>query len=416
VGPLVKGYFVVTPAIQFNPFTPQAIADPYPYFKVLRRDAPVYHIESANLWAISRYADNVFALRNPALFSSIAILEMLVGAYQPIPGDDGVTMISADPPEHTRLRRLVGTAFTPKVVSGLRQGIADFVEHAFDRVGTNEFDFVKEIALPLPLQTFFSLIGVPAPLRARAKELAAELHVASEVLSGSQVDPEWDARKKRAGQDIVDFIRNLVALRRAEPADDLISALVLASDEGNKLTEIEVFKMINLFFSTGTDSTHKLIANMLLSFLRNPEQYQKVRDDPALIPRAVKETLRYDGPALYMVRKVMEDVELAGTKLPKGARCLVMFGSANHDETQFPEPERFDVTRDATGALNNHLGFGHGIHRCVASNLGSLQAEVVCEKLIERYRDFSWDPARVVRDTSFGFRGLKQLPIVPVAA
>ncbi|MCU1629736.1 MAG: hypothetical protein JWP64_4685 [Pseudonocardia sp.] len=405
--------------VDFSPFAPDVIEDPYPFYEVLRRESPVHNVGGAGLWVLSRYDDNVFALRNPEVFSSTIISDTFSGEYNPIPDHDGVMMLSSDPPEHTRLRRLMASAFTPKSIAALRSSIAEYVDEAIERVSPlSEFDFVQEIAQPLPVKTFFTLMGVPESLHAQCKAFTdVESEIASTIASGEPLDSEWVARMKKSQQDYGTFLCDLIDQRRAEPGDDLVSALVAASDAGDKLTEIEVRKMLQLLNAAGTESTQKFISNMLLTFLRHPEQYQMLRTNRELIPNAVQEALRYDGSGLHMPRLVLHDVELSGVTLPKGAVCLLSFGSANHDESKFSDrPEHFDITRDTTGSLG-HLAFGHGIHRCLGANLATLEATVVLEKLLEHYSGFSWNPDAAVRDTkNFFIRGLRNLPISPVVA
>jgi cytochrome P450 len=408
----------MTQSISFNPFLPQVMENPYPHYRQLRDEAPVYQVEGAGVWVITRYEDNVFALKHPEIFSSSVILDLFAGDYFPFRDVQGPMMMSSDPPEHSRLRRLMAPKFTPGAFLNLRSTIEEFVEEAIQRVkGDAEFDFIEELAMPLPIQTFFTLMGVPRAQFKRCKEFTDTLSSASTVLvSGESGSAEWQAQMKNTMQELAVFLRDIVAQRRAVPADDLVTALVGATD-GEQLTEGELLKMLHLLIFAGTESTQKLLGNMVLAFMKHPEQYRALRNDPALIPNAFQEVLRYDGPALHMGRRVMQDVELSGTSLSAGANCLISYGSANHDQRKFSDnAEEFDITRAAQGRIV-HMGFGDGVHRCLGSNLASLQGDVLLKKLVEHFSDLSGDTSRAVYDKkNFFIRGLTSLPMSPVCA
>jgi cytochrome P450 len=203
-----------------------------------------------------------------------------------------------------------------------------------------------------------------------------------------------------------------VNLRRKHPGDDLITGLVQAADEGEKLSHQEVLTMIYLLIGAGTESTQKLISNTLLAFLKHPDQYRMLRENRSLIPNAIQEVLRYDGPALFMARITTRDVEMADTVIPAQSVCLVSFASANHDESKFPDPEEFDITRDTTGVIP----FGHGLHRCLGAPLATVEGTAVLEQIVENFASFEYDPSRVVRDDSFFIRGLNHLPVTAIRA
>jgi cytochrome P450 len=402
--------------IDFNPFSPEVLANPYPGLRELREAAPIYEVEGLGLRIISRYDDVIFALRKPEFFSSTIIDAMFTGDYSPVPGGSGYhNMMAKDPPEHTRLRRLVNRAFTPDAVGALRVGMEEFVDAAIDGVrDQDEWDFVDEIGKALPINVFFKLLGVEPDMYQQARAWSDDLMSAAKVTVGGETpSPEWDAHLRSSMKDYGDYMLYLADLRRREPGDDLITGLVQAADEGEKLTHQEVITMIHLLIGAGTESTQKLISNTLLAFLNHPDQYQMLRDDPSKIPAAMQEVLRYDGPALFMARICPQDVEIADTEIPKDSVCLISFASANHDESKFPDdPESFDITRDTTGVI----GFGNGIHRCLGAHLATLEGTVVLEKLVEHFSGFSHDPGKMVRDTSFFIRGLDKLPVSATAA
>lgn len=402
-----------TPAIDFHPFADDTIDNPYPGFALLRKYAPVYEVESLFLRIISRYDDVVTALRDSEGFSSTIIDASFSGDYTPVPGGSaGFNMMAVDPPEHTRLRRLVNRAFTPKAVAGLRGAIETFVADAITRVRDEpEWDFVDQIGKALPVNIFFELLGVEPDMYRQARQWSDDLMAASRFTIGRQVPtPEQDAYTRAAMKDYGNYLEHLVNIRREHPGDDLVSGLVQAAEEGEKLSHHEVLTMIYLLIGAGTESTQKLISNTLLAFLNHPDQYQMLRDDRSLIGNAVQEVLRFDGPAIFMARITTLDVEMAGTVIPAQSPCFVSFASANHDESKFPDPETFDITRDSSGLV----AFGHGLHRCLGAPLAGLEGTVVLEQLVDNFSGFDWDPSRVVRDDSFFIRGLNHLPIAPI--
>jgi cytochrome P450 len=382
---------------------------------LLRKHAPVYEVESLFLRIISRYADVMAALRDPQSFSSTVIDASFAGDYSPVPGgSSGYNMMAMDPPEHIRLRKLVTRAFTPKSVASMRPAIDAFVTGAIERVRDQpEWDFVDEIGKALPVNIFFHLLGIEPEMYAQARSWSDDLMAGMRNTIGREPpSPEWDAHLRQAMKDYGNYLEYLVNLRRKNPGDDLVSALVQAADEGDKLSHPEVLTMIYLLIGAGTESTQKLISNTLLALLNHPDQYQMLREDRSRIPNAVQEVLRYDGPAVFMARITTQDVEMAGTVIPAQSVCLVSYASANHDESKFPNPEKFDITRDTTGVV----AFGNGLHRCLGAPLASLEGTVVLEQIVENFASFDWDPSRVVRDDSFFIRGLNHLPVTAVPA
>ncbi|GAB5007120.1 cytochrome P450 [Mycobacterium avium subsp. hominissuis] len=398
--------------IEFNPFADETIENPYPGLAMLRKFAPVYEVEGLGMRIITRYDDVVAALRDAESFSSTIIDASFAGDYTPVPGSSDNDMMAKDPPDHTRLRRLVNRAFTPKAVANMRGEIDAFVADAIARVRDEpEWDFVGEIGKALPVNIFFKLLGVEPDMYEQARKWSDDLMAASRFTVGRQVPtPEQDAYIRKAMKDYGKYLEYLVDLRREHPGDDLVSGLVQAADEGEKLTHLEVLSMIHLLIGAGTESTQKLISNTLLAFLNHPDQYRMLRDDRSRLPNAIQEVLRFDGPAIFMARITTRDVEMGGTVIPAQSPCLVSFAAANHDDSKFPNPGRFDITRDTSGTVS----FGHGVHRCLGAPLATLEGTVVLEHLLDNFTGFDWDPDRVVRDNSFFIRGLNHLPISPI--
>jgi cytochrome P450 len=398
--------------IDFNPFAAETIENPYPGLATLRKFAPVYAVESLFFRIISRYDDVVAALRDTESFSSSIIDASFAGDYTPVPGSSGNNMMAKDPPEHSRFRGLVNRTFTPKAVANLRVAIATFVADAIERVRDEpEWDFVHEIGQALPVNIFFKMLGVEPEMYGQARQWSHDIKTASRFTVGRQTPTtDEDAYLRRAMKDYGDYLEHLVNFRRERPGDDLVSGLVQAADEGEQLSHQEVLTMVFLLIGAGTESTQKFISNTLLAFLNHPDQYRMLREDRSLLPNAIQEVLRFDGPAIFMARITTRDVEMGGTVIPAQSPCLVSFASANHDDSKFPNPEQFDITRDTAGVV----AFGHGLHRCLGAPLATLEGTVVLEHLLDNFTGFDWDPSRVVRDDNFFIRGLNHLPISPI--
>jgi pimeloyl-[acyl-carrier protein] synthase len=399
---------VTTDTAAFNPLAPGYNNDPYPLYDALRRETPVLHLPELNFWVISRFADNKAVLLNTEQFSSSIVQALLTGKYDPVPEAEGVLMMAADPPEHTRLRRLIGPSFTPKAVSALRPKVDGFVAEAIARMREmDEFDFSETLGRALPVDTFFTLAGFPREMHAQGKKWANAMFETARYAGGGQApSPETDARLRALATEYAEFLKGFVASRKEHPVDDLTSGWVRDISVDNPLWEVEARKMLHLLVAAGSESTEKLLANMMLAFADHPGEYRRVVEDPSLIPGAVLEVLRYDGAALHMGRISTDDVEVAGTLIPANSIALLSFGAANHDPDEFDDPETFDVTRDPKGVLSHHMGFGYGVHRCLGAHLATLEAESVLGQLIEAFPNgLSYDPRRVERDDVFFTRG-----------
>ncbi|WP_306204629.1 cytochrome P450 family protein [Actinoplanes sp. RD1] len=309
-------------------------------------------------------------------------------------------MLNTDRPEHTRLRRLVSKGFTARTVAALRPAIEALTDGLLDAMGDEgRTDLVESFAFPLPIAVISEMLGVPHEDRERIREWTGAL-----VTN----DPPGSAGQAFAA--LAGYLTGLIERKRAEPAQDLVSALVLASDEGDQLTAQEVLIMIGILIVAGHETTVSLISSAVHSLVRHPDQLGLLRSDRSLLPGAIEEVLRFDSPVhMASLRFTTEPVTVAGVTIPRHELVRIALPAANRDESRFPEPDRFDITRDTRG----HLAFGHGIHFCLGAPLARLEAEIAVGKLLDRYgrleldvpqEDVTWRPSEIVHS-------LRSLPI-----
>ncbi|MFJ5677500.1 cytochrome P450 [Streptomyces sp. NPDC093097] len=391
--------------------------DPYPTLDALRAEGPVHHVRlpsGAERWLITRYDDVVAALADPRLSNELARGLQQALPPEPLPPRWQVTlrtsrllgraMANLDPPDHDRLRKLVVRAFSAKRVESLRPRIQQATDALFDAVADRpEFDLITAVANRLPITMICELLGVP--------DSDAELfRTAASVLGGFQADDEAALRTVAALDAFDAYVRKLIATRRTAPGTDLLSELVTATADGTALTDDELVSMAGLLLFGGYEPSAQLIGNALLALLQHPDQLAALRADPALLPGAVEEAIRYDGPVNPgLSRYALEDVEIGGTTIPKGSYVIVGVAAANRDPAHWPAPDRFDVTR---GASTRHLGFGHGLHYCVGARLAALEVETVLATALRRFPRLRLGiPADRLRHRDGSVRGVHELPL-----
>ncbi|WLW53349.1 cytochrome P450 [Streptomyces sp. YU58] len=399
------------PDLAFDPWDPAFVADPYPAYAELRARGRVHYYEPTNQWLIPHHADVSALLRDRRLGRTYQhrFTHEDFGRTAPPPeqepfhvlNDHG--MLDLEPPDHTRIRRLVSKAFTPRTVEGLRpyvRGLADELVAAL--VARGGGDLLTDVAEPLPVAVIAEMLGIPEADRAPLRPWSADICGMYELNPPEEVA----ARAVRASVEFSDYLRELIAERRKEPGDDLVSGLIAAHDEGDRLTEQEMISTCVLLLNAGHEATVNATVNGWWALFRDPDQLAALRADHTLVPSAVEELMRYDTPLQLFERWVLDDIEVAGTTIPRGAEIALLFGSANHDPEVFRNPGRLDLTR----ADNPHISFSAGIHYCIGAPLARLELVASMTALLEKAPTLS-PAAEPVRKPNFVIRGLEGLPV-----
>jgi cytochrome P450 len=385
---------------------PHFQANPHPVYARWRQETPVCWVtlpSGLDAWLITRYDDARSALSDPRLSKALPMRAPGVSATSPgISGPVSKHMLSADPPDHTRLRRLVSAAFTARRVEALRPRIEEITDELLDAMaGRDRVDLIDAFAFPLPIQVICELLGIPSADRDSFRTWS------NIIVTGSQ------ARDRLPGamQAMIGYIRALIADRRVRGGDDLLAGLIGVRDREDRLSEDELTSMVFLLLIAGHETTVNLIGNGAYLLLSRPERWARLRADPALLPGAIEEFLRYEGPLeTATFRVAAEDLEIGGQRIAAGEPVLVVLLSANRDE-RFPDAGELKLDR----AQNPHLAFGHGIHYCLGAPLARLEAQVAFGKLMARFPDLrldvpagdlSWRPGLLLR-------GLHDLPVRP---
>jgi cytochrome P450 len=386
---------------------PGFIEDPYPVYHRLRAEDPV-HRHPFGFYALTRYDDVADFLRD-ARFDKHGYQALFESRFGGGPGSSwlALSMLFRDPPDHTRLRALVGKAFTPRVVEALRPHVQAIVDRLLDRVaGAARIDVIEALASPLPVTVISELLGVPGGDADLVRDWSRDVARALDAIA-LPVGPEVIERGRRAAEEMSDYFRGLVTMRRRRPGPDLLSGLVEAEEAGDRLTEAELLATCILLYVAGHETTVNLVGNGLLALLRHPDELRRLRDDPGLLPAAIEELLRYDGPVQRTGRMAACDTEIRGVPIPAGSLVLGLLGAANRDPAQFAEPDRLDLGR----AEPRHLAFGSGIHYCLGAPLARLEAQVAIGTVVRRFPALALAAERPVWRPSSALRGLEALSV-----
>ena len=389
-------------AVRFDPYDPATNRDPYPVYRALRDEAPVYRDETRGFWALSRFEDVLWAAHDTSRFCSGQGIALEGQARSPFPN-----LITMDEPRHSALRKLVARGFTAKPVGAFEVGVRAVARDLVDGFARDgQADVVTALAGPLPMIVIGDLIGVDPADR-------EQFRVWSDTIVHQNVDrPETVTAGRAAASAVVEHFAGIVANRRVQRRDDLVSALVDATVDGDHLTDEEILGFCFLLVVAGTETTTNLIGAGTLALAQNPAERSALIDAPDLVPNAIEEMLRWGSPVQSSARTTTEPVSCRDTTIPADVKVLLLWGSANHDDREFHEPERFDVRR----RIERHVGFGHGAHFCLGAALARLETRVVFEELLRRIPDWEVDQDRVAWIHSSAVRGPAALPILFTAS
>jgi cytochrome P450 len=388
----------------FNPWDPAFRANPYPHYAPLISGPPRTVEMFFPIALVARFADVVAVLRDHERFSSVQPPpppEMIQDPNDPFFGAQ--TMLFSDPPDHTRLRRLVSRDFTPRRIRELEPRIRDITRSLLDKAeAKGELDVMADLADALPVMVIAEMLGVPPERYATFKHWSDTIIAADNTLPGSP----WPPEIREARHALAAYFREEIEKRRRHPGSDLVSALVAYRD-AESLGERDLLGFVTLLLLAGNETTTNLIGNGLLALARHPDQLRRLREEPALMPRAIEEMLRYDGPVQATVRRPKEKAEIGGTTLEPGTAAFLLLAAANRDPAQFPNPETFDIARDP----NEHVAFGEGIHFCIGAPLARLEGAIAIGSVLERFPRLRLaDPEAVpAYKGSFFLRGLSSL-------
>lgn len=386
----------------YDPYAPDNVLDPYPAFRRLRDEAPVYHNPGMNFWALSRYDDVCAAHRDARRFASGEGIT-IEGAEKGMP-----LLILRDPPDHNWHKGLVTRVFTNARMAALEPFIREKAVALLDGLaGQEELDFVHDFTVELPMAVICELIDIPVEHRRTLHERAN-----APLLRGDDLDPDA-ATAARIAQ--FQFFHELTVARRAKPRDDVITALIdtEVKDEAGNLRRLDDTEIATHFIelaTAGHETVAKALASGLIALHHFPDQRAQIQADPSLIPAAVEELLRYDPSSQMQGRTTSEDVTLHGVTIPAGSRTMLLTASATRDERVFPQADRYDVRREMD---QRSIYFGHGIHKCLGIHLARIEMRIALEELFKRYPDYAVDPSRSRRPTLTMLRGVANLQMRP---
>ena len=412
----------------FNPFDPAAMQCPFPHYAQMRDEQPVMLIESVGMYLVTKHDDVMTVLRDPATYSS-----MFGGASMPLSSEDRSkmaevmadgyprvpTMLTADMPDHTRYRRLVSKAFTPKVIAELEPVIRAITVRLIDSwIDSGRIEFVEQFGVPLPVEVIAHALNVPDARLADFKRWSDD----SIAGIGTNISLEQRVEAEKGVNEFQHYFASELDRRRTEPQDDLLTNLLNArvDDDDPEVTDKrpldvpEMLSIIQQLLVAGNETTTKLLTETMRLLAENPAEWDRLKADPSLAPQVIEEALRLSTPTQGMFRIATADNELGGVHIPKGARIVIVFASANRDESLFPDPDGFDPGREH---LRDHLAFGKGIHFCLGAALSRLEGKVALEELASRLESFSLPETNEYQYfPSFLLRGLTSLDVDVVPA
>ncbi|MGW1159186.1 cytochrome P450 [Streptomyces sp. NPDC002513] len=397
--------------LAFDPWDPAFLADPYPAYAELRALGRVFYYEPTDQWLVPHHREVSALLRDRRLGRTYQhrFTHEDFGRTAPPPehepfhtlNDHG--MLDLEPPDHTRIRRLVSKAFTPRTVERLGPYVRELAGELVSRlVEAGGGDLLRDVAEPLPVAVIAEMLGVPEEDRALLRPWSAD------ICGMYELNPSQETAHKavRASVEFSDYLRELIAARRKDPGEDLISGLIAAHDEGDRLTEQEMISTCVLLLNAGHEATVNATVNGWWALFRHPDQLAALRADHSLVPSAVEELMRYDTPLQLFERWVLDEIEIDGTTVPRGAEIAMLFGSANHDPAVFDAPEKLDLTRRD----NPHISFSAGIHYCIGAPLARIELVASMTALLDKAPTLR-PAAEPERKPNFVIRGLQGLSV-----
>jgi hypothetical protein len=390
---------------QLTRVPPEFLDDPYPWYAALRRHDPVHELDGGGVF-LARYEDAIAVYRSPHASSDKK------AEFRPKLGDSPLyehhttSLVFNDPPLHTRVRRVIMGAVNQKAIARMEPNVARLVDVLLAEMAEKrEVNFIDEFAAQIPIEVIGNLLDIPRAERSPLRGWSVA------ILSGLEpkLTPQMLEAGNRAVTEFVEYLKVLVAERRRQPGDyesDVLTRLIQGEKDGEKLSEKELYHQCIFLLNAGHETTTNLIGNGLWALLNNPEELARLRAEPALVPSAIEEMLRYDGPIQLNNRRLTAPMTLSGKALPVGTLITIGIGAANHDPDQFPDPERFDVARKP----NRHVAFGQGDHVCVGMNVARMEGRIAFTRLLARFPriELAGEPER---DRRIRFRGFRKLPL-----
>ena len=368
--------------LEYDPFDPRVLDDPYPYYRHLRQHAPCYHNAARDIWVLSRYQDVRAALNEPDAFSST---QGVGYERRPVP-----MMIAYDPPEHTRLRRIVAGRFTPRALAAWEPRIEEVVRELFDQLlSAGPIDLVEHLSGPFPVRVIAEMMDIPFERRADFKRWSDNT---VEALGGAvDLPPEERAKVEMTIFEFATYFAGVVAERRPHAAEknDLISLLIRPSDEGESLSDMEIISFCVLLLVAGNETTTNLISNTAWHVLQTPGTWKRLLREPSLDKSLIEESLRYDAPIQGFFRNTKRPLEVAGGSIPADAKVMLLYGSANRDERKFDDPDAFRIDRNPL----EHIAFGFGPHTCLGAHLARLEARALLRHVMKTMRSMTLEAA-----------------------
>ena len=395
-----------TAPVEFDPFSEDFFNGPFETYRRLRDEAPAYYSDKYGFWALSRYDDVAPAIKDCETYSSARGVSLDMFMDEPNP-DMPDLVIMMDPPDHTKMRKLVNKVFTPRSVAALEPMIRAKITDYADRLDPKSFDAVQDFSALFPVEIITTMLGVPPADRQQVR------HWLDRALTRAPGDfrPSEDGMAANIESGL--YYYELVQKRRAKPQDDMISQLIqveVEREDGGvaRLTDIEITGFLSLLGGAGAETVTKVVASALVILSERPEQWRMLQQDRSMIPAAFEEVLRFEGPVGYLIRYSMRDIEIHGRTIPKSVPVMLVTGAATRDERAFPDPDVFDVRRKPSGF---NLGFGYGAHSCLGAALARMEGRIALEVLLDRMPDYEVDHAALRRVNMTNVMGYSNVPV-----